>query len=133
MTAVKTKEYVLPPVCIREVLRYSGCAEVTPDMEALANECAAEAREIFSPKICYGEFPVKMIGDSLDLGFARVSSRDLEKNLEGCDSAVVFCATVGHEIDRLIKKIRGDLSRKGSYFSRPRSRAYRGSVRSFLR
>lgn len=104
MTAVKTKEYVLPPVCIREVLRYSGCAEVTPDMEALANECAAEAREIFSPKVCYGEFPVRMIGDSLDLGFARVSSRDLEKNLEGCDSAVVFCATVGHEIDRLIKK-----------------------------
>ena len=104
MTAVKTKEYVLPPVCIREVLRYSGCAEVTPDMEALANECAVEAREIFSPKICYGEFPVRMIGDDLDLGFARVSSRDLEKNLDGCDSAVVFCATVGHEIDRLIKK-----------------------------
>lgn len=104
MTTVITREYKLPPVCVREVLRYSGCADVTPDMEALVNECVTEAEEIFSPKVCYGDFPVKTIGDDLDLGFARVSSRDLEKNLYECDRAVVFCATVGHEIDRLIKK-----------------------------
>lgn len=104
MTAVITREYSLPSACVREVLRYSGCAEVTPDMEILANECIAEAEKIFCAKVCYSEFPIKITQNGLDLGFASVSSRDLAKNLDGCDRAIVFCATVGHEIDRLIKK-----------------------------
>ncbi len=104
MTAVITREYSLPPVRVQEVLRYSGCADVTPDMEKLVSECIAEADGIFCGRVCHSEFSLKKTEKGLDLGFAQTDSRDLEKNLEGCDSAIVFCATVGHEIDRFIKK-----------------------------
>ena len=50
------------------------------------------------------EFSAKKTENGLDLGFARTNSRDLAKNLDGCEHAVVFCATVGHGIDRLIRK-----------------------------
>ncbi len=99
-----SKEYTLPPPNVCEVLRYSGCDKVTPDMEMLANECTAEAEGIFCGKVCYIEFPVKKTEIGLDLGFAQTFSGDLAKNLEGCDTVAVFCATVGHGIDRLIKK-----------------------------
>ncbi len=101
---VKTKEYSLPPVRVQEVLRYSGCADVTSDMEKLASECIAEASGIFCGRVCYSEFSLKKTEKGLDLGFVQTDSRDLAKNLEGCDNTIVFCATIGHEIDRFIKK-----------------------------
>ena len=101
---ITVKELSLPPVNVREVLRYSGCDKATPEVERLVNECVDETREIFCGKVVYAEFPVKKTEDGLDLGFARTNSFDLAKNLDGCECAVVFCATVGHGIDRLIRK-----------------------------
>ena len=40
----------------------------------------------------------------MDLGFATTTSRDLQKNLAGCSSGLVFAATVGLGIDRLIAR-----------------------------
>ena len=101
---VSTKEYPLPPVDLREVLRYSGCGDRAPDVEVLARECIAEAEGIFSPKVCHAEFNVKITEIGIDFGVFETSSHDLAKNLDDCTSAVIFCATIGHEIDRLIKK-----------------------------
>ena len=101
---ITAKEFSLPPVNVREVLRYSGCDKATPEVEKLLKECVDETREIFCGKVVYAEFPVKKTEDGLDLGLARTNSHDLAKNLDGCERAVVFCATVGHGIDRLIRK-----------------------------
>ena len=38
------------------------------------------------------------------MGFATVESAALRKNLQGCERAVVFAATVGLELDRMIAK-----------------------------
>lgn len=101
---ITVKELSLPPVNVREVLRYSGCDKATPEVERLVNECVDETRGIFCGKVVFAEFPAKKTEDGLDLGLARTNSRDLAKNLDGCERAVVFCATVGHGIDRLIRK-----------------------------
>lgn len=101
---IETREYSLPPVSLPEVLRYSGCPDAAPDIEALAKECLAESEKLFCPKVCFGEFPVNREGDALDFGFVRITSKGLTKNLENCNSAVIFAATVGIEIDRLIKR-----------------------------
>ena len=101
---ITVKEFSMPSVNVREVLRYSGCDKATPEVEKLLKECVDETQGIFCGKVVYAEFPAKKTEDGLDLGFARTNSRDLAKNLDGCEHAVVFCATVGHGIDRLIRK-----------------------------
>ncbi|MBR5459268.1 MAG: hypothetical protein IKV53_00230 [Clostridia bacterium] len=78
----------------REMLRYAGVREATPEIEALLEECLAECEGIFSSKVCYLE---------LDLDKAPDFLKDC-KQLKGCERAVIFVATVGIGIDRLIKK-----------------------------
>ena len=48
---ITVKEFSLPPVNVREVLRYSGCDKATPEVERLVNECVDETREIFCGKV----------------------------------------------------------------------------------
>lgn len=93
-----------PPVNTREVLGYMGCREATPETMALVDECAALAANTFDFRLCYGEFPMTVHETTVDLGFASVESRSLSDHLRGCDGAVVFGATVGLEIDRLITR-----------------------------
>ena len=100
------KTYTPPPIDKKEVLRYAGVAK-TADGTALlplVDECIAEAESVFTYKVCYREFPVYRTSDALDLGFAKTVSRALQKNLDGCDAVILFAATVGVGIDRLISK-----------------------------
>ena len=40
----------------------------------------------------------------LDLGFARVESKSLYKHLAGCEGIILFVATAGIGVDRLVQK-----------------------------
>ena len=104
MAVVLTREFVLPPLRRREILRYMGCKEENEQTAALVDEAIALCQGVFTPRVCFAEFDISKNGDSLDLGFAITQSRDLAKNLRNCEKIVVFCATVGHEIDRLIAR-----------------------------
>lgn len=42
---------------------------------------------------------------SISLGFGDIVSRDLEKNLSGCDTALVFAVTLGADADRYLLKL----------------------------
>ncbi len=100
------RKYTPPPPDIKEVLRYAGvkkndCAD---ELVPLVEQCISEAEGAFSYKVCYAEFHIKHCKDGLDLGFAKESSHSLQKNLEGCESVIVFVASVGFEIDRMIAK-----------------------------
>ena len=55
-------------------------------------------------RVCYGEFPVSVTDNGLDLGFAVTDSKDLKKALSGCKSAILFAASVGLLPDRLAAK-----------------------------
>lgn len=98
------KVYAAPPVDRREILRYAGVREESPEGEALLDQCLSEALGKLTYKVCFREFPIIFKESSVDLGFAQTASRDLLKNLEGCGSIILFAATVGIGIDRLIAR-----------------------------
>jgi len=96
--------YEQPETDLKEIMRYSGIGDLTPDMEALVFQCLSECENLMSFKVCYRIVPVGISGDCVDFGAFSVNSSDLVKNLEGCSRAVIFAATIGIGIDRLIKK-----------------------------
>jgi hypothetical protein len=95
------REFPLPALRRSEILRYMGCKSEDGQMAALVNEALALCQGVFTPRVCFSEFEISEKEGSLDLGFAVTHSRDLAKNLCGCKKMILFCATVGHGIDRL--------------------------------
>lgn len=93
---VYTKTYDAPPVDRREILRYAGVRGDAPEIEAILEECIAEVADKLTYKVCYGEFPADY--------FDYVGSVSLQKHLEGCDRIILFAATVGIGIDRMIAR-----------------------------
>lgn len=101
---VLTKIYKEPMFDMQEILRYCGCGNDGSEFLPLVNECIEECREKLIYKVCYCEFPVNHGNGETDLSFMTTKSKNLEKNLEDCEKIVLFAATVGFEIDRLIAK-----------------------------
>lgn len=104
MSAVYVKEYAAPPVDRREILRYMRAGTPDAELERELDAAMAEAMPTLSYRLCYAEFGLRMESGAADLGFARTSSRDLAKNLAGCTHIVVFAATLGVGLDRLIAR-----------------------------
>lgn len=104
MNAVNVKEYGAPPYSRREIWRYSGVTQESPEEAALLAECLAELEGRLAYRACWCEFPVSVMGNEVDLGFVRVRSASLAKHLAGCSRAVIFAATVGAQLDRLIAR-----------------------------
>lgn len=103
-TVVITKTYAEPPVCEKEILRYAGCKTADDGIISLMRSAVEDVRGRLSYNVCYRELPIKTIGGTCDFECFSVQSSGLAKNLHGCDKAIVFAATVGIEIDRLIYK-----------------------------
>ena len=105
---VVAKIYKEPPVCEKEILRYAGCkATGLPEeaqMNQLLHECLEEVLPKLTYKVCYMETPLVLEETVCDFACLKVESKDLAKNLQGCEKAVLFAATIGVEIDRLIAK-----------------------------
>lgn len=104
MNFITTCNYEEPEFNIKEILRYSGTKETNNEIDTLLNECIAEAKNKLSYKVCYSNFPIKFTDEYIDLGFAKTTSKNLRTNLENCKSIILFAATVGIELDRLISK-----------------------------
>lgn len=104
MSAIIIKELTPPPIDVREVSRYIGCGRSCTDYDQLIEKSVERCRGALSYKLCYGSYPLSIKGDLCHLGFAEVISRDLAKCLDGCDGVIVFAATVGLELDRLINR-----------------------------
>ncbi len=94
----------LPPVNVREVLRYAGVRGDVPELDRLLSECIRESAEILFPRTCYAIFPIRMVEGLLDLTFAEIRSTSLQKALEGCQNILVFAATLGLDLDRRIAR-----------------------------
>ncbi len=102
MTYVKTYEEM--PVDEHEIMRYAGVRQRTEALDALLERCLEEALDGFSYKVCYSLFPVTCTGTRVNFGFAEVRSENLARLLDGRTRALIFCATVGMNIDRLIAR-----------------------------
>ena len=93
-----------PEIDRSEILRYAGVRVSDDETDRMLDDCIALADGKSSAPVCYRIFDIKVEENIVDLGFARTSSRSLIRTMAGCDKAVVFCATVGSEIDRLIAR-----------------------------
>jgi len=103
MTVI-TKTYPLPSVDEQEVLRYAGCRTADEATCALLHACLAEANECVSARACFAVLPVTVAGKTCRLGEWEIPSASLAALLADCNEAMVFAATVGVELDRLITK-----------------------------
>lgn len=90
----------------REVLRYLGFGGSRPDSqtERHINAVAQEIFSVISCRACFTFCDITVAEHTVDFGAFSVKSAGLSKNLGGCTSAVLFCATVGAETDRIIAK-----------------------------
>ncbi len=98
------KNFNAPPVCKKVILRYMGCHETDNSIMSLLSDCLCEAEEVFSYTACYLELPASVNGDICDFRDFCIQSKDLARNLDGCNKTILFAATVGVGIDRLIEK-----------------------------
>ena len=104
MNTVLVRTYCAPAFDKKEVLRYAGVRGCAPELDTILQECMDEVESKLVYRVCYREFAVMHHDSCLDLGFVKTESVGLKKNLAGCESIVLFAATVGMEIDRLIAR-----------------------------
>ena len=97
MSVVLTKKYEAPPINKDEILRYALCEETNTATLSLLDECLEEILSKLVYKVCF-------IEASLDEYFNSYSSSLFKKYLADCDKYIIFAATVGIEVDRLISK-----------------------------
>ncbi len=81
----------------REAIRYMGGSRVEPNdsMESLLDECESLILKNSNPKFLY-----KIIDLPCD---DVMGGDDILNHLSGCDRAVLMCATLGNNIDRLLR------------------------------
>lgn len=101
---VNLRVYDAPPVDRGEILRYAGGRCTSPEIAALIDECLAEISSQLTYRVSFAAFDIALADDCLQLGFADCRSRDLAKNLAGCESIVAFAATVGLAPDRMVAR-----------------------------
>jgi len=104
MADVFVRSYSAPEYNKKEILGYAGVRGDAPELDGVLSDCMREVKDRLIYKVCYAEFPITRCGGVLELGFLSVSSKSLRKNLEGCDKIILFAATVGIDIDRLIAR-----------------------------
>ena len=94
----------LPDCDKKEILRYAGVRGEDERTCALLDSTLSVVVDKIAPRLCYIEYPICILDKSVSIGHITVGSSNLATALSGCESAVVFAATVGLEIDRLIHK-----------------------------
>ncbi len=103
---IYTKKYPVPVLNERECLRYAGTTPqgISAEERELFEACWREAEQKLTYQVCWGRFSLKKEKDCFDFGFMQTDSKALMKNLAGCEEVVIFAATVGLEMDRLIRR-----------------------------
>lgn len=104
MTPPCRLHYPPPPVDEAEALRYAGGRGGDGALPALMQECIRTAAPLLSYRVCYRELPLSTEGTTCRFGGVTVSSASLARHLGGCTRLVLFAATIGLEIDRLIAR-----------------------------
>ena len=105
MNLIITKEnYTEPPLSLKTALRYAGGNEESAETVGLAEQCFREVYPTLSYKVCHTTLDVSIKDNICDFGVFRIESKYLAKNLNGCNQAILFAATIGVGYDRMISK-----------------------------
>jgi len=102
---------VLEQLNISEALRYLGYGSNAPDdrVRQLIDECSKEIMDTARPQMVYKVFNIEDIEEAPDKGVKLIGTslvlpgKSIKEHLAGCESAVLFAATISSDIDRLIR------------------------------
>lgn len=92
---------------IDEVLRYMGCPPDRADgsLRAQVEACARELLGAIRPRWSWREAEITFEEGGVRLaGGLLLPGEDLKVHLAGCERAAIFCATLGAEVDALIRR-----------------------------
>lgn len=105
MSAVFVKKYP----CVndfdkREICRYLKADKADESTLRLIDGCIKECGAVIDFAVCFTELPISVFDGTVKISDHTITSVDLSKNLKGCQSVLLFSATIGLGIDRLISK-----------------------------
>lgn len=91
---------------LNQIKRYMGMGGVDLEGELYdtVNECRPILMNSINAKACYLETSVSITGDLVDLEYFKVESHNLAVVLKGCSKAILMCATLGPQVDMLIRR-----------------------------
>lgn len=101
---IQVAEFMLPPYNRTEICRYAGVRQCSPEMEKALDRCLETVQTAFAGRVCWTHMSVSVTENQVEFPFARIASRALAQNLRGCREVILFAATVGMTIDRLIRR-----------------------------
>ena len=104
MNTVVVKTFSQPQFSNSEILRYAGAKAPYGEISALIEQCKEEAEGLLSYKACYIILDLNITGSVCDFTLFKVASKSLASALSGCKKAVIFAASIGIGLDRLILK-----------------------------
>lgn len=86
------------------VIRYLGYGknDVDKTIDLLIDECIKTIGDVCDFRAVYTQLPVVIEGEKCIFPSFSVNSKNLSKNLNGCDNVLFFVATIGVEADRKI-------------------------------
>ena len=93
---------------LKEVARYLGyrkAAGPDVDVKALMEKAAQEMQAVMKPQAVFEVFDLS-VNENSNLRFADISlqSRDLSTNLSNCSQVALLAATIGPQVDALIRR-----------------------------
>lgn len=92
---------------VREALRYLGygACEAEKSTLGMIRECFEKLSQTAKERMVYRVFELRMVRDSLiEFGNIRIESRSLSDNLKGCEKVILLGATLGVEVDILMRR-----------------------------
>lgn len=104
MSEITLNFYTETPFDKKEICRYLGAKEPDEELMKLIDECIKECEGVSKFSVLYTVSDLSINENEIGFDTFSVQSGGLSKNLEKCEKAVIFAATTGIGIDRLISK-----------------------------
>ncbi|MBQ6039270.1 MAG: hypothetical protein IJL32_00605 [Oscillospiraceae bacterium] len=87
-----------------EILMYLGTPSLTPDLDAVLEQCIESLCKAAQPRTIYRVLPVTHTETGVTLGGLPLQGRDISLHLTGCKEAVLLGATLSAPVDALIRR-----------------------------
>lgn len=96
------REFPQQEVDVREVLRYAGVRTESGEASELLEKCRRRLLSAVKGLTVYRALDFRADGNVCHIGEVSVSSASLAKAMQGAEYVIIFAATVGIEVDRVI-------------------------------
>lgn len=91
----------------KEVLRYLGYGKKEADAQIMQSmeDAIEKLQRVVQPRWLYEVFPLTLhLDGTIDFHCFQAVSKNLSKNLTGCEQVVIFAATLGIQVDLLVER-----------------------------